>query len=45
MTAIAFIALAGLIIPAIAAAATEVGDRIDSNRLHREFARTFAGRE
>jgi hypothetical protein len=43
MTAIALIALAGLIVPAVAAAATEVGDRIHSNRLHREFARTFAG--
>lgn len=43
MTALALIALIGLIVPALAAAATEVGDRIHSNRLHREVLRTFAG--
>lgn len=44
MTALALITLAGLIVPALAAAATEVGDRIHSNRLHREVVRTFAVR-
>ncbi|HEY8377308.1 MAG TPA: hypothetical protein VIK91_12520 [Nannocystis sp.] len=42
MDALAFIALLGLIIPALAAAATEVRDRFQSDRLHREVVRTFA---
>lgn len=42
MTSLALIALIGLIVPAVAAAATEVGDRIHSTRLHREVLRTFA---
>ncbi|MCY1009075.1 hypothetical protein OV079_26640 [Nannocystis pusilla] len=42
MDALAFIALFGLILPAVAAATTEVRDRIESNRLHREVLRTFA---
>ncbi|MDC0720985.1 hypothetical protein [Nannocystis bainbridge] len=42
MDALAFIALFGLILPAVAAATSEVRDRIESNRLHREVLRTFA---
>ncbi len=42
MTALALIALIGLIVPAVTAASTEVGDRIHSTRLHREVVRTFA---
>lgn len=44
MTALALIALLGLIIPALVAAISEVGDRIQSGRLQREVHRTFAGR-
>ena len=43
MTALALIALIGLIVPAVTAAAGELGDRIHSNRPHREVLRTFAG--
>lgn len=43
MDALAFLALIGLIIPAVAAASTELRDRYQSDRLHREVLRTFTG--
>ena len=42
MDALALIALIGLIIPAAAAATTEIRDRYQINRLQREVLRTFA---
>lgn len=44
MTALALIALLGLLFPVLTAGISEVGDRIQSGRLHREVHRTFAGR-